>query len=559
MVEILFAISILLLVFASLFAAFQSATLFETRNRLFTNARLIASERAEEIRSLPFDEVGTVLGIPSGSIPQTETQEREGVVYTIRTFVQFVDDEADGLDEEDTLPADYKRAKVEVSFPYRGVTQYFSLVLTIAPKSQESLEGAGVLRIIVSDAHNVPVPHASVRVINSNVSPAVDVSTFTNEQGVVSFPGAWEGAGYEISVSKAGFSSTQTYVRDANNPNPNPGHVTVVENTTSEVRFAIDRVSSLAVHTILFPESSSFTDDFVDATKLATSSHLIADGTLHLEESAGVYSPSGDADSETIVSTNLAEWLLLTFSATTPADTSARVQVLCEESGVFVPVPDTLLSGNSAGFSHSPIRLDTLAMTSCPQIRLRALLATSNTTRTPEIQSWRITYEKQPVIVPSVSLAVAGGKTKGTDAGGLPIPKYTHTGTTDTSGILTLSSLEWDGYSLTPSGQTLADACPTLPFDLAPNTDGVSMLFLAPAVSDSLTVHAVNAGGVPQARVVIDAQKSGVVITRTTNACGVAYFPLSSGEYTLTTYTQSGTTNSFTVPVSGATQETLTL
>src|SRR3989344_1301397 len=71
----------------------------------------LANERAEMIRNLPYASVGTVNGIPAGSIPQTETIVRNNNSYTVKTDIRYIDDPFDGTAggvPHDTLNTDYK-------------------------------------------------------------------------------------------------------------------------------------------------------------------------------------------------------------------------------------------------------------------------------------------------------------------------------------------------------------------------------------------------------------------------------------------------------------------
>jgi hypothetical protein len=52
-----------------------------------------------------------------------------------------------------------------------------------------------------------------------------------------------------VSISKTGYSSTQTYNVSVTNPNPNPGHLTVAETQTTSSSFAIDILGSITIKT----------------------------------------------------------------------------------------------------------------------------------------------------------------------------------------------------------------------------------------------------------------------------------------------------------------------
>jgi hypothetical protein len=77
---------------------FLSSTAYEligfTRAR--TTAQLLVNEKLETLRNLPFANVGTTGGIPSGPLPATEYVDRNGLRYTVTTTVIYVDDSFDG-------------------------------------------------------------------------------------------------------------------------------------------------------------------------------------------------------------------------------------------------------------------------------------------------------------------------------------------------------------------------------------------------------------------------------------------------------------------------------
>ena len=56
----------------------------------------LANDRMEYFRSLPYDDADTVAGIPSGIIPQNSTTTLNGIEFSERVLVEYVDDPADG-------------------------------------------------------------------------------------------------------------------------------------------------------------------------------------------------------------------------------------------------------------------------------------------------------------------------------------------------------------------------------------------------------------------------------------------------------------------------------
>lgn len=252
LLDVVFGTAILLIVFIGLYGAFQLTLDLVQSSKSKTGALALTNERMEFIRSLKYDDVGTVGGIPQGILEETETKTLNGIGYTRRTFVQYFDDPGDGIGVADTngITTDYKIVKVDTQWQFRGNTRSFSLVTNVVPKGIETTSGGGTLRVTVFNSIGSPVPSAQVNLINNALTPAVSLSTFTNTSGVVEFPGAPSSSNsYEVVVSKTNYSSAKTYSVSGANPNPNPGHLTVANGQTTSSSFAIDVLGLATINT----------------------------------------------------------------------------------------------------------------------------------------------------------------------------------------------------------------------------------------------------------------------------------------------------------------------
>lgn len=220
------------------------------RSNVENGAKALAIQKIEFIRNLPYNQIGTVGGIPSGSLAQTETQLMNSVIYTIKTFIQYVDDPADGFGGADTngITADYKRSRVEVSWPSSTHAAPVVLVSNFSPPGIESINGGGTLKITVLNALGAPVPLARIDLKNNEISPAVDITALTSNAGEIEFPGAPAAWGYEVIASKSGYSQAQTYSASPPNVNPSPGFLTVLDSQTTQAGFAIDTLATLSLH-----------------------------------------------------------------------------------------------------------------------------------------------------------------------------------------------------------------------------------------------------------------------------------------------------------------------
>lgn len=249
MVETLVALAILSLFFTAVVLILQQILDNLGHARVRATALALTQSKMEEIRNLPYADVGTIGGIPQGTIPQTETVTINGQDFTVLTSVIYLDDPFDGVAPADLLNTDYKRARVEVSwtgaYPSREpVTQ----VTNIAPRGVETVAGGGTLIIQVFDSQAAPVSNATIQIDNTAVTPAIHTQTLSDTNGQVILPGAPACVTcYEVRVSKSGNSSARTY-STSEVTNPLQPHATVIEGQITQLSFAIDRTSTLGVN-----------------------------------------------------------------------------------------------------------------------------------------------------------------------------------------------------------------------------------------------------------------------------------------------------------------------
>jgi hypothetical protein len=554
LLETIFGIALFSLAFWGIFGVLKLSIELVASTKAKTGALALASEQIEFLRSLSYDAVATVGGIPAGSIPQLEIITLNDTTYTRRTFVQYVDAPEDGLgaSDETGITADYKKVKVELTWSIKDRPGSLALVTTIVPKGIESLTGGGTLWVNAIDAFNQPLSGASVRVVNSTVSPSIDVTTFSNASGIVIFPGAPAGSNYEITVTRSGYSTAQTYGATVANPNPVPAHLSVLDAQTTSSTFAIDELGSITVNTFEAPFEELWEDDFLDGTKIDTfASTTISGGSLVLTENGGTYDPLGTVTSVTVAPTYVSSWGALTVASSTASSTGVSVRIWYESSpGTFSLVPESDLPGNSAGFASSTIDLSALSIVSYGALRFEGTLTTLNTSYTPSLDSWNVSYLRGPVPIADVNFDLVGTKTIGTDASALPIYKYSASHVTNSVGSTTLTDMEWDTYTLTETEPSIEirSACPAL-LELSPDEDMLVTLFLEPPASDSLLVRVEDDAGNAIAGATVSLSRSGGYSTSgTADTCGQKLFAdlVSASDYDVT------------VSASGFSPETLT-
>lgn len=468
LMDVIIGTALVLIVFVVLMGLLRASLLIASSSKAKAGATAVATAQMEYLRTLPYENVGTVGGIPAGPVAQYATKTLNGIPYGVRTLVQYVDDPADGTGAGDRngIVTDYKRVRIATTYQFRGEEREVALISTVAPASMETLVDGGTLRIRVVDADGAPVPGASVHVVNEDLMPAVDFITFTDITGVVVVPGAPASGAYQVAVSKDGYSSATTYARDETNQNPTPGYLTVALSQTTESTFSIDVLGTIAIRTY-FPIAATSSVDMLDTLARVTDITNVAhaDSAIMLQADAeGAYAAHGSFITESVSVPLLATWTSAAWSSAVPLGTTLHVRVL-DSSGSLLP--ESVLPGNAAGFTASPIALDSIATTTYPQIRLAGTLATTDAHTTPAFLDWTVTAEAGPLPAPGIGFTLTGEKRRGTTGAGAPLSKTIIATSTDAAGVSMLS-LEWDVYALDVPGHTLIAASSSAPYTLAP-------------------------------------------------------------------------------------------
>ncbi len=530
LIELLIVIGLVTLVFGSLLGTFQFMVALIGSSKAQAGAIALANEKVEYIRSLGYDDVGTIGGIPEGVIPQYSTTTLNGVEFHERVFIQYIDapQDGEGGDDENGILADYKQVKVEYSWDFNGETKTISLISNIVPEGIETTAGGGTLTVNVFDAGVQPVSGASVRVYNNTGTSTIDVTRNTNANGVAMFSGAPALAGYEITVSKSGFSSEGTYTASSTNPNPTTLPVAVLESQVSTMNFQIDELSDLSVQTIGEPTTDTFEDLFDDAVQVEHMNNVtVAGGEAVLAGAPGSYSANGEIASVAFAPGTIDSWDTAAVAARTPVNTSLLVHVYDASSSTLpVLVSDTDLPGNSTGFAAGAVDLRTLDPAAYPALSLQADLATADAATTSALLEWSISYTVSAPVLADIPFTLTGSKTIGTNASGTPIYKYEESFTTGAAGTQSISDLEWDVYEvdITDSAYDVAEACENIPYALDPGVDETLVLTLAPASPYSLRVRVENSAGdaIPNASITL--ARSGFNDSAASSACGSAFF-----------------------------------
>ena len=252
LIEVIISIAILVILALGIFSLILLSLRVTADNKYYVEAIGIANQKMEQIRNLPYSEVGVQGGIPSGNIPQVETISREGT-FTINTYVTYYDDPYDGSAGVDTIINDYKIATIKVGWVGKFGDRNVTIFSKIIPRTEETAEGYGLLKILVNNAGAEPLAGANVRVVNNSLNPAVDVTNPTDASGILYLPALESFQSYEITVTKTNeepsvyYGADQSYLLSAGK---SPIHLSVTEGDKTEESFTIDKLANLQIRTV---------------------------------------------------------------------------------------------------------------------------------------------------------------------------------------------------------------------------------------------------------------------------------------------------------------------
>jgi len=533
LIDTIVGTALMLTVFLGITAAFQLSLDVVTNNRVRAGAIALLNERMEYLRSLSYTQIGVEGGIPAGIVPQTETVSWNGTDYTRRTSVLYSDDSADGLGvaDQNGIIADYKTIRVEVSWTSRQGERSIVLVGRVSPFGVESAVSGGILTIQVVNASAVPVSDAQVDIVNTETSPAINIRTYTNTNGLVSFIGAPAASNYQITVSRPGYSTAQTYSDTAENPDPNPRHLSVVDNETTSSTFSIDVTSTKSIETYKLFELDDFVDSFNTSQFISATSSVDVVGGEAVLAGGAPYSSPGSIRSTTITPSTLIGWDSLSWQGTEPAQTAITLHVYDSSNTL---IPDSELPGNSVGFTSSPVSIAGISASTYPSLRIGADLSTDDTNETPILQSWDVSYRYGPVMLPDLPFTMHGLKTIGNSP---TIYKYDEDQSSGSGASITLLEVEWDTYLLsvaTTTGYNLAESCDTQPEVLAPGTTQTTKLYVLPYTPNTLLVDVRGDDGALITDASVRVYDANYDETFTTSSCGQIFFDnLTAGTYSI--------------------------
>ena len=563
LIEALVGVALLGIVFSGIFASYRLGMKVVGLSKNRIAATSIANARIEMIRNLNYGSVGVEnaeLPFAAGILQQAYSQTIDNVEFMISTQVRFISDAADGTGVSDPCNLDFKKADVTVSWQgvYPGSVN-LSTNLSPKNKAQEAQscldQPGGVLTVTVFDEGGILVPSPNISVYNPVTNNLVAIAAPAS--GEYSFPLAI--GNYRVETSKTAYSAARTYSAGGDDgvavpDSPNP---TVLEGGEVPLSLSIDQVAAISVDGIAPDGQDNFADSFDDAALISASDNIqFLSGDILF--SGPPYSANGYAISNAINPVDLTVWDELRFDDDRPAGTGILYQVLHYDGSDWVLVPDSDLSGNSAGFGNSPVNLAGLDKGNYPQIKIKSNLTSGDPDFTPRMHNWQVVWTTASgPAVPGALFHMRGAKTIGEDALGQKIYKYSQDHVLDAAGHLDIFGIDADDYtfSVDPvSGLSLIATDPAVLPIGAPAGGAVAVkLFLRPQNALLATVqNSATLDPIFSAEVRLSNSGIGYDKIQYTDQNGQTYFaPLANGVYNISVGAAGYAGASSTVSVAG--------
>jgi len=248
-IEALVVIFVLSVISLSFYSTMSLSGKYIVKSKNDLGAVALAREKMEIVRNLKYDDIGTIGGIPNGTIVEEENISVNNKNYNVKTLVKFDDDPFDGVFPTDTVPNDYKRVKITVSWQEDlGTGNDISLVSRFVPSGLEVAAGDGVLSVNIINSAGEGIPQAEINISNNSISPAVNIDTETDDSGNMMFPGAEESIQkYKIAVSKDDYETVSTVDPAFEIYNPIDTHASVMSGLLNTKVIIIDKVSDFKI------------------------------------------------------------------------------------------------------------------------------------------------------------------------------------------------------------------------------------------------------------------------------------------------------------------------
>jgi len=235
LVELTVAVVVIGMIVISVMGLYLSLVRSAVHTKRKAVALTLATNQIEYLKSLPYSKLAVAGGsiVSPNPLPASTVQTLNGVKYTIKTSINYIDDAYDGCASyptqalkqlycrnypppsgapaTDLNPADYKILHVSVTDPTS--TTLAAVDTQVAARVAETSSNTGALFVKVLDGNGNPVSGATVQITNSTLTPAVNASDSSDSNGVAIFydlPPDTTGYDYNVTASLTGYSTLTT-------------------------------------------------------------------------------------------------------------------------------------------------------------------------------------------------------------------------------------------------------------------------------------------------------------------------------------------------------------
>ena len=256
LIEALTVLFIFSLITLSFYEVFSLGTRYiqNSKNRL--TAISIANEKMEIARNISYNKID-IVGNSSDAVLLADSDVSEGGrSFHVNTVVDQIDDDLDGLYPTDTVPNDYKKVTINISWEGSGIGDN-SVVMTsrfVPPGLEVMNSGDGILSInVFSDQPGgVGIAGSSVHIVNSETG--LDVNRTTDSAGNIILVGSKVTNSiqkYEISVVKSGYESVQTMPPYPSTLfNPVNVHASVISGAVNVANIVQNELANIRISTV---------------------------------------------------------------------------------------------------------------------------------------------------------------------------------------------------------------------------------------------------------------------------------------------------------------------
>jgi prepilin-type N-terminal cleavage/methylation domain-containing protein len=200
LIELLVALAVLVMAAAAFVPALSFLAKSNRANKIKMTASSIAAGVVEEIRALPYDEIGTENGNPPGTIPQISSIMLSGVRYDVETRISWGSAKSSVSGAENVVAV--KNIQVTVSAPgaFSGTVEKIGEIYSTASRdSEEPLTKNGHIRVKLKDSGDMPL--GCVTIVSLTGEPPVSLSqVMTTDSGGEVLFGVLDAGEYTVRV-----------------------------------------------------------------------------------------------------------------------------------------------------------------------------------------------------------------------------------------------------------------------------------------------------------------------------------------------------------------------